>query len=228
MALPKNIEPASEYVTRAEFEAAMRKLRSDLKTSIQEALRDMRDMLKQSLEAHSDTQKAHREALEANKQQQLNLRSSLDASSHQREMILQTLRGVRDTNREMMTARAAEIKEMQTDIDTLQLSSTANQVAIATLIEKQMQVTESIGELVKVDMQRAGDTAKRMAQLETRIEANQTWIEGRKQIEGYIIAAARPVLRLPRAVQIAALLSVALTGTQLEFNWVHWLMELFP
>jgi len=196
---PEIATPPPDYITRTEFDRCIDGLRDDLKAHIDSALKDMREMLRQSLKANSD----------------------------QRDMITTTLSSIQATITEMVAARDATITEIRSDVNDLQKTGTQLQLALAMLATQTATTTENLNRFIlKVDQYNA-TAINRAAQLETRIEENFTWIERRRKIERATASLLRPVLQLPRWAKLAALTTIALGGTQYQLDWLDYLMDLF-
>jgi len=193
------IVPAPEYVTRAELETQMDALRADVKTQIADALKDMREMLNQSLKANSD----------------------------QRDMINATLSTIQASIAETIAARDSQIQEVQRDVNDLQKASTQAQLAITKLATETTTTTENLDRFIKTTNERNAIAQQRMAQLEGKIEDNFTWIERRRKFEKNLTSALRPVLQLPRQVKVVVLTALALGGTQWQLDWLDYLLDIF-
>ena len=202
---PARIEPV--YVTRDEFEARMASLQAALTQHIDDKTKDLRQMLRQSINA--------------GKQQ-------ITANEQQRDLFSTMMRGIETTVKETFESRASEIKSIQADVDALQLQSVDTRVQLATLTSETRTMAENVNAFIKKADERDATAVKRMAQIEGRIEENWTWIEQKRKLEARVRALARPVTKLPRGLQIAAIIVAAGGGGQLEFGWINWLLEMLP
>ncbi len=123
------IVAAPDYVTRAEFETALGALRDDLKAQIDSALKDMRDMLNQSLKANSD----------------------------QRDMINTTLESIQTSIETTIAARDSSIEETRRDVNKLQEQTTQTQIDIANLTTQVTTLTETVRIFVDENLKRAAE-----------------------------------------------------------------------
>ena len=131
---PPVIVPPPDYITRSEFETAIGTLRTDVAAQIDSALKDMRDMLNQSLKANSD----------------------------QRDMITGTLNSIRAAIAETVAARDAAIKETQQDVNKLQEQHTQTQIDITNLTTQIGELTKTVRVFVETNLQRSAQLERRI------------------------------------------------------------------